>query len=369
MANMMEATMTVPAGDSESARRQNSVTLRMVAAHAGVSKSVVSRVLQGAPHVSEKRRKRVEEAIRELGYRPNSTARSLAKRRTNAIGVLVNDLSQPWFVDFLEGLNTTLHTHGLHAFIGDGRLDREADERLLRAFMEMRVDGLVLAGSMPVSDTIREAIQWLPTVVAGIRDIHQDGVDVVAEDDWLGAQLALDHLYDLGHRHIHHIAGQLGRVFELRRDSYLSWMEKHGLADRALVVTCDTTDEGGFNAGLRLLDVPVSERPTAVFVASDLACVGTLSAAWDLGLGVPDDVSLISFDNSVLARMRHTSLTSVDARARQVGERAAEFLAERIQSPSLPPREHLQVPTLSVRGTTGPAREPLEPAVQQRPGM
>jgi DNA-binding LacI/PurR family transcriptional regulator len=352
---MLEATMTVPARDPESSLPAGPVTLRTVAARAGVSKSVVSRVLQGAPHVSEKRRKQVEEAIQELGYRPNATARSLVQRRTNAIGVLVNDLRQPWFVDFLEGLNTTLHAHGLHAFIGDGRLDRESDERLLQAFMDMRVDGLVLAGTMPLSDTIREAIRRLPAVVAGSRDIQQDRVDVAAEDDWFGVRLALDHLYELGHRRIHHIAGADGKVFELREESYLSWMANHGLAEQARVVTCDTSDEGGYEASLSLLDVLSDQRPTAVLVANDLACVGALGAAADLGLAVPDDLSLISFDNSILARMRHISLTSVDTHAGHVGQRAAEFLAQRIQSPSLPAREHLEVPQLSIRGTTGPA--------------
>jgi DNA-binding LacI/PurR family transcriptional regulator len=348
----MEATMTGPDRDP---RPAGPVTLRHVAAHAGVSKSVVSRVIQGDPHVSEKRRKQVEEAIVELGYRPNTTARSLVQRRTNAIGVLVNDLRQPWFVDFLEGLHTTLHTHGLHAFIGDGRLDRASDERLLQAFMDMRVDGLVLAGTMPLSDTIREAIRRLPTVAAGIRDIQQEYVDVAAEDDWLGVQIALDHLYELGHRRIHHVAGSGGIVFEIRENSYLSWMDKHGLAGQARVATCDTSDEGGYKATLTLLNVPSGERPTAVLVANDLACVGALGAAEDLGLAVPGELSLISLDNSILARMRHNSLTSVDTRAGRVGQRAADFLAERIQFPSLPAREHLEAPELSIRTTTGPA--------------
>src|SRR5699024_12294054 len=99
----------------------------------------------------------VEAAMAELGYRPNAAAQSLGARRTRTVGVLVNDLQQPWFVDFLSGLGGRLAEHDLHAFVADGRLDRGLDDRLLNAFLDMRVAGLVLAGTMPVTDAIRDA--------------------------------------------------------------------------------------------------------------------------------------------------------------------------------------------------------------------
>jgi DNA-binding LacI/PurR family transcriptional regulator len=329
-------------------------TIRSVAEHAGVSKSLVSRVLQGSPHVSPAKRKAVEDAIKELGYRPNGTARSLTERRTRAIGVLINDLRQPWFVDFLEGVNTTLSQSDLHMFVGDGRLDRRADERLMRAFLEMRVEGLILAGTMPESTTITEAASWLPTVVAGSRDFALPNVDVVAEDDWRGAELAVHHLIELGHRRIAHIGGRQAAVFRLRRAAYEAIMRDAGLSEYVQVETCDTTEDGGYRAAVRLLSRP-SERPTAIFVANDPTCVGTLSAAAELGLSVPGDLSLVSFDNSFLAKIRHISLTSVDIGTYEVGQRVTNALLERIKDPGRPASEYLVTPSLEVRGSTGPA--------------
>ncbi len=338
-------------------RSHRSVTLRAVAARAGVSKSVASRVLQGSPHVSDQRRLAVEAAIRELGYRPNATARSLTERRTRAVGVLMHDLRQPWFVDLLEGLDRSLGVDGLHPFVGDGQVNRTSDQRLLEAFMEMRVDGLVLAGTVPPSTTIAEAAAWLPTVVAGNRDFELPAVDVVAQDDALGAELALDHLAGLGHQRIAHIAGETGRVFEIRRATYLSWMRRHSLADHVAVAECDTTEEGGYRAGLRLLERDRLERPTAVFVANDLSCVGAMAAARDRGLDVPGDLSIVGFDNSVLARMRYIALTSVDIAPARVGELAGAALLERMAHPDMPARQQLVTPTLEVRcSTAAPTR-------------
>lgn len=342
--------------DHDSNRSSGSVTLRMVAQHAGVSKSVVSRVLQQAPHVSERSRLAVEQAIQELGYRPNGTARSLSERRTRAIGVLVNDLRQPWFVDFLEGLNEGLHSNGLHAFVGDGRLDRAVDQRLLRAFLEMRVDGLVLAGTMPLTDAVQDAARWVPTVIAGSREQNFPNADVVAEDDWLGARLAVEHLVALGHRRIAHIAGPEGRVYRLRQESYERFMIECGLGDHIRVVRTELTEEAGYEAATSLL-AGSSPPPTAIFGASDLTCLGALAAAKERGLSVPSELSLVGFDNSMLSRMRHVSLSSVDIQAPQVGSLAAEYLVARIATPDSPAREHLVVPHLIVRGSSGAAQQ------------
>lgn len=331
------------------------VTLRSVAAHAGVSKSVVSRVLQGSPHVSEARRRAVEAAIEELRYRPNRAARSLAERRTRAIGVLVNDLRQPWLVDFLDGLGRVLAKHGLHPLVGDGRLDPGADAAILDRFLEMRVDGLVVAGSTPASMALGEAAGMVPSVVAGSRDFSLPGVDVVAQDDWLGSVLALDHLHGLGHRRIAHVAGDTGRAFTIRRASYEAWMASHGAAECVAIAACDTTEEGGYRAAFELLDTDAGERPTALFVGNDLAGIGALAAAQERELAVPGELSLAGFDNSTLARMRYVGLTSVDVAPERAGQVAGAALVERIAEPGLAAREILLTPSLAVRRSTGPA--------------
>ncbi len=332
---------------------QRSVTLRAVAAHAGVSKSVVSRVLQGSPHVSPERRRAVEDAIRELGYRPNRSARNLTRRSTQAVGVLVADLSQPWFADFLEGLNQALQPRGMHAFVGDARLDSARDEPLLQAFMEMRVDGLVLAGSMPRSPMFGEAASWLPTVVAGSQDFALPRADVVTQDDAIGIRLGLDHLASLGHRRIAHLSGRGGRTFDIRRWAYRAWMDEHGLAEQATIEECEITEDSGYAAARRLFARP-GPRPTAVVAVNDPVCAGAASAARDVGLQVPHDISLVGFDNSQVAHMRYLPLTTVDVAATTVGEQAASHLLQRMADPALEARVRLVPPALVVRDSTGP---------------
>jgi len=299
-----------------------------------VSKSLVSLVLRGSPNVSDSKRQAVQRAIDELGYRPNAIARQLTARRTTTVGVLLNDLRNPWFVDCLDGLTAVLHEHGLRALLADGRMDRRTDDTLLRGFLELRVDGLVLVGSMASSPMIEEAASTVPTVVAAGRDIALPMVDVVANDDWVGTGLAVDHLIGLGHRRIAHLAGSFGAVADLRLHSYRQTMAAHGLADGELVETCDMTEEGGFRGAVRLLGRP--DRPTAIFAVNDITCVGAMSAALELGLRVPHDVSLVGYDNTSLAQIRHLWLTSVDNASLEVGRRSARALVRRIADPAGP---------------------------------
>jgi DNA-binding LacI/PurR family transcriptional regulator len=339
-------------GAAEPAVRAAEPTIRSVARRAGVSKSLVSLVLRDSPHVSDARRRAVLDAIRDLGYRPNAAARSLTERRTRAVGVVLNDLRNPWYVDCLDGLNAVLHAGGMTMLLGDGRLDRHADDRLLHTFMDMRVDGLVLVGSMPPSPTVTEAARRLPTVVAGSRDFALPHVDVSAQDDRLGAELATEHLLALGHRRVAHVAGDFLAVSQLRRRSYEDTMRRHGLAEEIRIEMCDLTEEGGHAAGLRLLAGP--RRPTAVFGVTDIACVGVLAAAAELRLEVPGDLSVIGYDNTYLARLRHLSLTSVDISSQEVGSHAARLLLARIDDPTAPGVEHLVTPSVVGRGSSAP---------------
>ncbi|MER6633319.1 LacI family DNA-binding transcriptional regulator [Streptomyces sp. NPDC000987] len=324
-------------------------TIRDVAARAGVSKSLVSLVLRGAEGVRPEKRAAVLAAVEELGYRPNAAARSLSERRTRTVGVLLNDLRNPWFVELLDGLNSRLYDSGLHTLLADGHLNRRLGEDLTRTFAELRVDGLVAIGTLHDPGALRAAAGRVPTVVAGTREPVLPGVDLVAGDDELGARLATEHLIALGHRHIAHIAGR-GAVGDLRRRSFEATMREHGLAATAVVEQGDLTEEGGYRAAVRLLSRP--RRPTAVFAVNDVTCVGALSAAEESGLRVPRDLSLVGYDNTYLSRLRHLWLTSVDNAGHEVGRRAAQRLLERIDAPDRPARVDLATPALEVRGTT-----------------
>ncbi|MFC9126495.1 LacI family DNA-binding transcriptional regulator [Streptomyces sp. NPDC057099] len=324
-------------------------TIRDVAERAGVSKSLVSLVLRGSDQVRPEKRDAVLRAARELGYRPNAAARSLSERRTRTVGVLLNDLRNPWFVDLLDGLNSLLHAHGLHMLLADARLNRRTGQDPADPLLDLRVDGLVVVGTLPDPAALGAVAARMPVVLAGAREPVPPGVDQVAGDDEKGARLVTEHLIGLGHRRIAHLAGY-GAVGELRRRSFEATMREHGLADRAVVETGDMTEEGGYRAAVRLLNRP--DRPTAVFAVNDITCVGALSAAAELGLRVPHDVSLVGYDNTSISRLRHLWLTTVDNAGHEVGRRAARFLLDRFERPGGEGRVHLATPTLEVRGTT-----------------
>jgi DNA-binding LacI/PurR family transcriptional regulator len=327
-------------------------TIRDVAERAGVSKSLVSLVLRGSDQVRPEKRDAVLRAARELGYRPNAAARSLSEQRTRTVGVLLNDLRNPWFVDLLDGLNSLLHANGLQMLLADARLNRRTGQDPADPLLELRVDGLVVVGTLPDPAALGGVAERIPVVLAGSREPAPPGVDVVAGDDERGARLVTEHLISLGHRRIAHIAGY-GAVGELRRRSFEATMRRHGLAEQVVVEPSDMTEEGGYRTTVRLLSRP--ERPTAVFAVNDIAAIGVLSAAEELGLRVPRDVSVVGYDNTSIARLRHVWLTTVDNTSHEVGRRAAHCLLERFEGPGGAGRVQLATPTLEIRGSTAPA--------------
>jgi DNA-binding LacI/PurR family transcriptional regulator len=324
-------------------------TIRNVAERAGVSKSLVSLVMRGSPHVSERRRQAVLQAARELGYRPNAVARSLVEGRTRLIGAIVADLHNPFFAEFLDGLQESLHGAGLRMLVGSGRWDPLFEAEAVEAFLEMRVDGLVLLSVVP--ESLKEAAASVPVVVVGERDVV--GVDIVVDDDELGASLAVDHLVELGHRRIAHIEGARSTTARYRRAGYEKAMHRHGLSAEIVVEAGDFTEDGGYRAARALLRR--DRRPTAIFAPNDLVATGALSAADELGMRVPTQLSIVGYDNTHLAAIRHISLTSVDQPRRDMGRVAAEMLTARIGDPARVARQNLVVPHLVVRSTTGPA--------------
>ncbi|MGP2440569.1 LacI family DNA-binding transcriptional regulator [Streptomyces sp. JW3] len=330
-------------------------TIRDVAERAGVSKSLVSLVLRGADGVGPERRQAVLRAAEELGYRPNAAARSLSERRTRTVGVLLNDLRNPWFVELLDGLNALLHDNGLHVVLSDARLNRRSGQGdAAGPLRDLGVDGLVVVGTLPDPAALEDIAARVPVVVAGAREAVPPGVDVVAGDDERGARLVTEHLIGLGHRRVAHLAGY-GAVGELRRRSFESVMRAHGLAAAARTEPCDMTEEGGHRATVRLLGGP-GQRPTAVFAVNDIAGVGALSAAEELGLRVPHDLSVAGYDNTSISRLRHLWLTTVDNAGHEVGRRAARRLLDRLAGPAGPGGLHLAVPSLEIRGTTAAPR-------------
>ena len=326
-------------------------TIIDVAHRAGVSKSLVSLVIRGSDNVSEEKRRAVLEAAKELGYRPNAVARSLVRRRTYVIGVMLSDFHNPFFTDVIDGISTASQESGYQALFNTGDLSVPGEVRAIETLLQLRVDGLILAGTIVDTDTIELVAAEVPLVLAS-RASPTELADSVLTDDEAGASLAVDHLVELGHRHIGHITGGDGAGAEDRMRGFMKAMAHHGLADRALVVSGDYTEGGGIAAMEEILSLP--ERPTAVFVANDQAAIGALRVLGEAGLAVPDDMSLIGYDDTYLAAFGHISLTSVHQDPDQMGREAVRLLLERTDEGRTQGRQLVLQPSLTIRESTGP---------------
>lgn len=339
------------------ARKSLRATIHDVASKAGVSKSLVSLVMSGSDRVSGQARAAVEQAARELNYRPNAMARGLVGRRTRRLGVLLSDLRNPFFGDVSSGLLDRARELGYELVFTTGDREWRFENRAIDAMLELRADGLILAAPQ-VDDAVIERVARETAVVVLNRRMESGLCDSVTDDDHAGGRLAAAHLSSLGHTNIAHIDGGPGAGAATRRAGFEAGIRELGLEGSSRVVRGSFTEEGGFRGAYELLTTGVP--PTAIFAANDLAAIGAVSAAEANGLRVPRDLSVMGYDNSYLSRLRHLSLTSIDQAAAELGRLGIDRILERIESGRTEAIHNILPPSLVVRGSTAPP-QPLPP--------
>lgn len=324
-------------------------TMDDVARRAGVSRALVSLALRGSDKVSDTSRETVLRAADELGYRPNLIARNLASKRTRTLGVVINDLHNPYFPGVADGVKAAADELGYRLLMNSAFLDDDDEAAALDTFIDFRVDGIILTGARVDGGVIEDAARAVPVVVVS-RPMATDVVDTINNDDELGAELATRHLIELGHRHICHIDGGEGAGSDERAAGYARAMCAAGL--EPVVAHGAFTEASGVIAARECFDS--DPACTAIFAGNDLSALGALDVIDERGLAVPGDISLVGYDNTYVAALRHIELTSVDQHRERQGRLAVEALIERIEGDRTEARHVVIPPALVVRKTTGP---------------
>ncbi|MGB0994589.1 MAG: LacI family DNA-binding transcriptional regulator [Acidimicrobiales bacterium] len=326
--------------------------METVAERAGVSRALVSLVMNNSSKVSEAKRQAVLHAAEQLGYRPNLHARNLAQARTKTLGMIINDIHNPFFAEVVYGVEAAADDYGFDVLILNGGRDTERERRAVETHLQFQVEALILVGPKLDNDDIVRASAVVPTVVvASGRD--NPGADTITTDDERGAALAVQHLVQLGHTDIVHIDGAANISSRARSHGYEKAMRSLGLEPRTLRGGDDEAD-----AEAAIVDLAETDSmPTAIFAFNDLVAAGALSTLEAAGLRVPDDVSVVGYDNTFIAELNHMSLTTVNQPRHQMGQLAIRTVLERIEDDRTEPARIDLAPTLSVRRSTAPPRK------------
>lgn len=331
------------------------VTIADVARRAGVSKMTVSRVINGSGYISQETRERVEKAIQELGYIPNTLARGLRFKRTRTLGLILTDITNPFFTTLARGVEDAASEHGFSVIFCNTDESAEEENRYVNVLTQKQVDGLLLVPTAGTPESIAFLESHAVPFVLLDRRVPGFNVDMVRCDSEQGAYELVKHLLDLGHQRIaalggsHYITSSTDRIAGYRRA-----LEEAGLgyeANRAYFTSF--TVEGGYQATKQAL--AAHPQPTALFASNNFIAIGAYRALRELGLKIPRDMSMVAFDDLPEAVGFDPFMTIIEQPAYEMGRCATQLLLERLGS-SAPrePRDVVLPAHIVVRKSSGP---------------
>jgi LacI family repressor for deo operon, udp, cdd, tsx, nupC, and nupG len=332
-------------------------TIYDVARLAGVSTSTVSRMLNGKGQFAPVTRLAVDQAVERLHYRPNTIARSLRTKSTQTIAFLLPDIPDPFFVSLISGIQRYAQERDYAILLCVTQGDAEREEQYLSLLHAKQVDGVLVDGLVLPPGRIARFVEDGFPMVCLDRDVDSPSVPLVQVDNRLGGRRATEHLLSLGHRRIAHLSGaepERLRHSQERLAGYQEALSHASLAvDPRLVVAGDFTEEGGHRATRALL---ASGAPfSAIFAANDLSAIGAIRAIFESGRSVPEDVSVVGFDDIHISAFVRPQLTTMQQPAAEIARRATEILISMIQGRRVRDRRHLLEPQLIVRTSSAPA--------------
>jgi LacI family transcriptional regulator len=336
-------------------RRRMPVRIEDVAQAAGVSMKTVSRVLNREPNVTEATRRRVEDAVNRLQYRPHPSARSLAGQRSFLVALFYDNPSGNYLMDVQSGMLEACHAHGYNLMLGPIDFDdRKSIAHVDEAIARSRVDGLVLTPPLTDHPGLIRRLDTLGIPYARVSPKrHGRGIGVFLDERGAVHEL-MAHLVSLGHRRIGHILGRGSHgAAQWRLDGYRDALDTAGIEfDPSLVVPGNFDYESGVAGANALLSL--DEPPTAIFAANDDMAAGAISAVGERGLSVPRDISVCGFDDIAIARHIYPALTTIRQPTREMGRIATLELFKRLRDPADGGMQRVDF-ALVVRRSTGPA--------------
>lgn len=338
------------------------ITIYDIAKRSGYSITTVSKALNGYSDISEKTRRKIQKLAEEMGYRPNSAARSLSMKRSWMIGVFFQDhvnsgLLHPFFIEVIESFKKEVGKKGYDLLFFANQLG-EKEISYVDHSQHRNVDGVIILGLSRNDPFLSELVQSEIPCVSVDLDLVGKQVGYITSDNIEGAFQAMEYLYSLGHRKIAHISGILETLAgQQRYIGYQRAIEKLGLVYRSdYIVDVNYTVEGGEEAMKKLLSL--HEPPTAVFAAGDLMAIGAIKAAKEAGLHIPEDLSVVGFDNISFSQYISPPLTTVHQQKDLLGKMAAEALLNLIEEKDTIPSILTIKTQLMIRESCAPPAKP-----------